>query len=354
MRFNLLAFLVVVPVLLMAQPVKKYELNPVTVSADKIVDTAFGTWKFSVADYQFYKGGMILLTYQRSLKQPTVMIIDAEKRIRQSVSIPDEATGLYTDYQGYTNVICESHIYRLLISDNSLRLGSLPVEDYRTLIMPCIDSLDQQIYFSNYQRDYPEFTYYAYRTKDSSLYALRTITDDDQLKSYNMEYYFLPTQERFKAAKISREYGIDKHRVAAIMSGVTGSMYYTPLYAPLFIIHDSIMVFDHYKNAILKYNKNLRQVDSVPISYNHPKNWREWKQQVLVDDVSNDAYAVYQKNGYVSLNKIDLNTGKVIGSYKLANAYVDKLKVHNGYVYYVYSPFESLQEFFVYRELIII
>lgn len=352
MRQSLLFFLLLLPWVLTAQPIKSYDLKPVTINSSKVADTAFGTWKFSVADFEFYGDRMVLLTYQRSLNHAKVMLTDGGNTIQSSVDIPDVAQELYKDYQGYINVICDEHIYRLLFRSDGLHLGSLPVDDFRSYIMPCLDTLDRNIYFSNYSKDYPEFTYYSYQPSDSALIAMRTVTDQEQLRSYNMEYYFLPVHERFAASRMAREYGVDKHRIAAMMSGVTTSMYYTPLYAPLFVIRDTICVFDHYSNAIFKYDSRHHLLDSIPIQYHHPKNWREWKHRILVDEVTGDAYALYQKAGHYQLNHLNLSTGKITDSYTLLNPYVDRLKIRNGYAYYVYSPFETMQEFFVYRELI--
>jgi hypothetical protein len=111
-------------------------------------------------------------------------------------------------------------------------------------------------------------------------------------------------------------------------------------------------VFDHYSNAILSYNKKHELLDSVNIDYHHPRSWREWKHEVIVDKESHKVYALYQKNGFYYLKHIDLKTGKIMGSFKLLNQYAEHIRVKNGYVYYVYRPFESLQEQFVYKELI--
>jgi hypothetical protein len=330
-----------------------YELNSVTVSTSKHADTVFGTWKFSVYDYEFTAPGrMILLAYNRNLADARVVLVDESQKVLSSFILPDEAKSLYRDYQGYVNVICLRHIYRVLVKDDVIRLGSLPVDQYRRFIMPCIDSMKNEVYFSNYRADYPEFSYYAYNDVDSTLSTVRTVADHELLRGYKMEYYFLKPKERLQAIKMAQDYGTDKYRVAAAMSGLTSSMYYTPVYAPLFILHDTVHVFDHYSNAILKYDRHHKLIDSVPFNYHHPKAWREWKHKLLVDKETNDVYALYQKGGYYSLKHINLETGEIDFSYKLTNQYVENLKVRNGYVYYVHSPFESLQEFFVYRELI--
>jgi hypothetical protein len=328
------------------------DLKPVTVNAVRAADTVFGSWKFSIADYEFYEDKLILLTFEKSLEHAQIILANRSQKVLNSYSLPDEAKELYKDYQGYINVICVNHIFRIKIINKKIHLGSLPIGDYTAMIMPCIDSIGSDIYFSNYQKDYPEFSYYAYNTKNKKAVSFKRVCDQNSLDSYNMEYYFLTSRQRLEARKLADQYGVDQYRIAAHMSGLVNSMFYSPLYAPLYIINDTVCVFDHYNNAILKYNKKQHLVDSIRIDYNHPKNWREWKHKVLVDKITNRTYALYQKNGFHYLKHIDLYSGKIIGSFKLTNQYVEKIKVKDGYVYYVYRPYESLQESFLYKELI--
>ncbi len=328
------------------------ELKEITVSDKRIVDTVFGTWKYSVADYDFLDDKMIILTYGKNLEKATVRLIDASKHVLSSFELPDEAQKLYKDYMGYINVMCADHIYRITIKNDVIHLGSLPVEDYRKFIMPCLDSLEHSVYFSNYQRDYPDFTYYAYNSSEKMITPVKRVCDAEVLHGYNMEYYFLRPKERVYARKLADFYGVDKHVVGAAMRGLTSSMYYTPLYSPLFVVHDTVCIFDHSSNAIFKYDSNLNQLDSIPITYNHPKSWRDWKNEVIIDKEKNRAYALYQKNGFYYLKRIDMQTGQIIGSFKLSNQYAEKIKIKDGFVYYIYRPFESLQEKFIYKELI--
>lgn len=353
MRYLLLSILLIVSIEISVFAQKTYDLGTVTVTSKKVADTVFGSTKFSVADFEFYKEDkLVLLTFEKSLEKAKVMLVDKSQKVLSTFVLPDEANRLYKDYLGKINVICNNHIYQVTIQNNVILLGELPSDEYIAHIMPCIDTVQKNIYFSNYQRDYPEFTYYAYNSADSSYAALKTVTDQEQLKGYNMEYYFLKPKDRLYARKLANYYGVDFHRVAATMSGLTSSVYYSPLYAPLFVLKDTICVFDHYSNAILKYDKEHQLLDSIVIDYHHPKSWREWKHKIIIDKETNSAYALYQKNGFYYLKQINLYSGKIIASYKLTNQYVDQIKVKNGYVYYVYRPFESLQEQFIYKELI--
>ena len=88
-----------------------YTLREVPVSDQKIVDTVFGTWKYSVADYEFIEDKMLILTFKKSLEKPTIRLIDANQKVLSSFELPDEAQKLYKDYMGYINVMCVNNVY---------------------------------------------------------------------------------------------------------------------------------------------------------------------------------------------------------------------------------------------------
>ncbi|MBK6983969.1 MAG: hypothetical protein IPH32_04040 [Bacteroidetes bacterium] len=222
----------------------------------------------------------------------------------------------------------------------------LKVEDVNAYIKPIIDTVNGKLIFTDYWKEYPLFNYLNYNETDSTKKQLLTIEDKELMHAYNFEYYSLKPKDKLEARRIAMDLKMDKHVVASLMSGFTKSMFYEPLFAPLYIIKDTICVFDHYKDKLYHLDKNGVKIDSISINYNHPKNWKEWKNKMLKDDIENLIYAVYDKNGHKYIKQISTQTGKELGKYNLQFHSADKLKIHDGYVYYIYRPFESTQEKF--------
>ncbi len=156
------------------------------------------------------------------------------------------------------------------------------------------------------------------------------------------------------ARQMADEYNIDKHKAAAIMTGFSRSMFYTPLFAPLFVIGDTLHIFDHYKNCLFHYDTKGNKLDSTQIDYHHPKNWKEWKNQMVKDLTVDNVFAVYSKDGRKYMKRINYRTGKEEGMYKIIHYSADRIKVRDNYIYYVYRPYESTQEKFLYKEKIIL
>lgn len=318
-------------------------------------DTLFGSPSYSVYDFDFYEDKYILLTAEKTLEKAELKLTNAEGKILTTYFVPKEggeAKEFYHDYMGYTNLVCKNYIYRINMYHDRFVLIPLAIQDVNSYIKPIIDTVNGKIIFSDYWKDYPQFNYYSFNETDSIKKQLHTIEDKELMHAYNFEYYSLKPREKLDARRLADELKIDKHIVASLMSGFTKSMFYEPLFAPLYIIKDTICVFDHYKDKLYHISNNGIKIDSIPISYNHPKNWKEWKNKMLKDDIENLIYAVYDKNGHKYVKQISTQNGKELGKYNLQFHSADKLKIHDGYAYYIYRPYESTQEKFFYRELI--
>lgn len=334
---------------------KETILNDVVVYATHKPETLVGKTNYSVFDFDFYEDKLLLLTSSSSLAKAQIQLSTYEGKIISSFDLPKqagEAKHFFHDYEGYTDVICKDSIFRLDVLNTELMVMPIRQKDFSTYIEPIADSANSNFYFHDNWTKYPLFNYYYLKNNDSLNHLLSTITNSDLMKLYNLEYYYLPSRMQLEARRVAQYYKTDKRIIAALMSGFTQSMFYEPLYAPIFILKDTICIFNHHNDFLYHYNNKNQLIDSVSISYHHPKNWREWKKQLFVDEVANKVYAFFSKDGHHYLKQIDHQSGKEINTYKLKHHSAEKIKIKDGYVYYVYRPFDSTQERFLYREKI--
>jgi hypothetical protein len=280
-----------------------------------------------------------------------VILVDEQQKILSSFDVPVEAKELYRDYQGYINVLCVDSAFRVkILPPAKILLLSLPYRDFCDRMFPCIDTLGGRILFTNYQEQYPAFSYFAWNPSDTTVQKVHYIVDGELLDSYNWEFDFLRPKDRLYARKMEMYTGIDKRIIAATMTGFPQSIYYTPLYAPMFVKNDTICVFDHYADTLFLYDRNMKQIGASKIEYHHPKNWKEWDRQLHQDEITGEIYARFEKGGFYTLKKIDIRTGKITGEYKIENPWVKHIRIRNGDVYYIYRPKDSIQTKFLYRE----
>ncbi|MCU0434843.1 MAG: hypothetical protein MUC87_15415 [Bacteroidia bacterium] len=322
-----------------------------TVDVKSGPDTVIGSYRYFIEDYLFIDSNrFLLLTFEKNLKAARIMLAEGQK-ILSAADVPAEATELYRDYMGFNNVLCKDSAFRIkILPGNKLLLMALPYRDYTARYFPCIDTVGPHILFSNYNRDYPQFSYYLYHPADTTAFRIRTIADWPLLNQYNWEFDFLQPKDRLYARKMELYLGVDKRIIAATMTGFTHSPQYTPLYAPLFFIRDTIFIFDHYANQLFRYTKYLALIDSLPISYHHPKNWREWDRALIRDEVTGEVYARFEKNGYYTLKRIDLHTGQITGTFRITKQFVKHIRIRNGQVYYLWHNYETPEKKMLWKE----
>jgi len=330
-------------------------LDSIAVNARQLPETLVGKPNYSIFDFDFYEEKLLLLTAERSLSRSKVMLSDYHGKVFSAFEVPKQAGAakyLFHDYEGYTELVCEDSVFRLDVLHKALMVVPIPRSEFKHYLVPVCDSLNNNYYYSNAWDQYPGFNYYFTSKQDTASHLLRNITNERLMDLYNFEYYFLPPHLQLEARRVEQYHHLDHHIAAAIMSGFTKSMFYEPLYAPLIIVNDTICIFNHYNDHMYHYGRDNQLIDSVAISYHHPKNWRDWKKKLLLDETENRIYALFAKDGHYYIKQLDHQTGREKLTFKLLHHSAEKIKIRDGFAYYVYRPFGSTQEKFLYRERI--
>ena len=330
--------------------IKEKLTGEVRVTAPGIPDTVFNSTEFHVADYSILDNGdFVLLAYpKRSGKQNSLFLYDG-LTIKSKVIIPDEARYLVKDFRGNIHVVCNENVFSIQLQSNQISLSNVHKEYYFTYIAPIVDSATNRLFFTNINNDYPAFDYFTVDLTDSTYRRLMHIEDKLMMELYRSEYKWVDVRTRLWAKQKELETGID----AQIWVGAnyfTQSIYYKMPYAPLLKIRDTLYVFDFQLDRMTVFDQKGDSIRSVPLFFHYHREKTGWKKTVFSDPEKATVYTIFEKDGISYLGRINLNNGKIAQKYMLKNKYVDLIKVHGGFVYYIYRPFESIQKRFLYRE----
>lgn len=311
----------------------------------------FGTPLYSVSDFEIdAKGRMILLTYPKNLKKgSSIKVLDDKMKVLNTFYIEEKAIELKTDFRKNIHLITKQNIYLIKISEFKIHLLKENKVDYFKYTAPIIDTLNDNLYYSNHSEIYPAFNYFQYNKTDSVITNMLAVIDESMMEQYRAEYKFSDVRTKLWAHNKQFETGIDKE-VWVGASVFANSIYYEPLYAPLFVNNDSIIVFDHYKNLLFKYSSDLKYKDSVKINYHFKARASGWAQPLVQDKETGNIFALFERNGFTYLSLIDISTGEITITKRLFYRYVEKLKIVNNKVYYIYRPYESVQKKYLYEE----
>ncbi len=332
------------------KPSSLQNIKEVVIKAPGIPDTIYGSDKLSVADFEIQKNGkLILLTYPKQLKKGGEIILYDGKEVLSSFPLLDIPEKLIRDFRGNTHVICENEILTIVLAKNEVQVASIEKDYFLKYIAPIVDTNRTKMYLSNFNSVYPAFDYFTFDRIDSSYKKILHIEDDLMMELYKSEYKWMDVRTKLWAKNKEMETGIS----AEVWVGAnyfTQSLYYEEAYAPMFHRNDSIFVFDYSKDRLLIFNVFGDIMETVAIYHHYNPRKTGWKKNVIQDRVTGSIFGVFEANGFSYLGLIDIKTGKIDKKVKLSFKYVEKIRVNNNFVYYIYRPFESLQRKFLYRE----
>lgn len=315
------------------------------------VDTVFGNPEVSVQDYIVLpNNNLLLLVYEKTFeKGAQLWLTNSQQEEISAHTIPFKSLYLYTDYAQNHYVVGEKQVCLIVNRNNSLFLKSVPTADFYNFHSRIIDSIADNYYYSDYHSLYPAVNFYCSHRKDSSQTLLKEVKDDFMMELYRAQYKYVSGRDKLWAYRKEQETGIDKEIWIGAQS-FTQDLLYQPVYAPLFVVNDTVLIFDQYKSYLYKYTTNHRLVDSSFVNYYINPKGEKWEQPLVKDAATGAIYATYNRAGYTYLRKLDSKTGLLTTTTKLTNRFVSTIKIHNGYVYYIYRPYESQQKKFLYKE----
>jgi hypothetical protein len=234
--------------------------------------------------------------------------------------------------------------------ENGLVLVPFGLEDLKQRILPWTDTITGYVLGNNADQVMPSFDHLAYDPRTDSARVVCTVVDTFMMELFRSEYRFLKGPEKVVALNLASELGVDKEVIAGYMSGFQHNIWYKPIYAPLFVAGDTLLVFDHAKARLRKFTRDLREVGYAALPYLDRDQGRDWSGKLLQDRATDRIYAVFERNGFYWLRPIDPVTGALGEKKRITYKYPERLQVHGGSVWYIYRPQESPQKRSIYRE----
>lgn len=326
------------------QEVKDIVLRP------NLPDTIYASTTYSVADFEIgATGELFLLTYEKNLQKDAQLQVVEEGSVQTVLPLPERASELKRDFRGNVHVLTAQNAFGLVQQDSMYALAGIPKDYFFKYLAPIVDTSQTRFFYSSYSDIYPAFEYGCLDQLDSVYKSILHIQDDLMMELYRSEYKWVDVRTKLWAKNLENQTGID----AEIYVGAnyfTQSLYYEPVYAPLFLVHDTLYIFDYPKDMLRVYDSKGVLLNSIPILHHYQAKQTGFQKNLQQDRKTGKIYVVYQQEGHCYVGLIDLKTGEVRQKVRLAFRYVEKIRVHDGAVYYIYRPFESAQKKFLYKQ----
>lgn len=307
-------------------------LPEVSVTARKITNLVERKF-YDVVDYEPVGDSVILLAYSwRDTVNPWIILLshDGDTLLRKNVVNEGK---LYKDCMGNIHLITKNTAYQLFIEKNELYLlYPMNSDSFIKILDPCVTSLKGRFYLKQGNTHNQVLSYSVYNSTDSTYKRFRIISDDIALR-------MLADRNRFYAMGAAAPTDADIR--------FEEMCFFDPVYAPLLRLKDELYIFNFVHSVIEKYLPDGNPAGSVPVTFHKNKGWKE---KVMSDEISGKAYTLFMKNGISSLSEINLQTGELCSEIKIPDfKFVENIKVHNGYAFFLYRNNASLELTRVYR-----
>ena len=317
-------------------------LNAFEVEATLKPDTVLSSPVWMIRDFEFLDSFIVALTYDRRPDRCSIRLFNSNNHEYEALALEAKPLGLFRAVFGQVYLIDEQGVY--LINSAPLALHALSEKEFFGRIYPLVARSDSAWFFSTFLRNRPEFAYLKIHGD-----TLHTVRDQHLYDLYHSEYTFLQMYQKCALKRRCAQTGEDRYALAAEMSGFTQSLWWRAPYSPLFVDGDSVWIADHYRDSVFIYHQNGGRITAAPMDFHHDK---AYKREILFDPESRVRYARYEHHGRIKLVPLDVWANAHQPGQALQHRYVEKLKVYKGKAWYLYRPFESSQNTFLYAEFL--
>jgi hypothetical protein len=341
---------------------KVTELEPVPVMRPK-PEVIFQRTDLHAADLLVNDDGIWVLAYEHPrmlrteaeqgveiLRDVRIVLLDSAYTEKASAPVPEDVLGLRRDLHNTVVVEGTTRAFGVAQTNDDIELVPFGLEDLRQRVLPWTDSIPGWVLGSNTDQVMPSFDHIAYDPPRDSLERVCSIVDTFMLQLFRSEYKYLRGPEKVVAMNLASELGVDKEVVAGYMSGFQRNIWFKPVYAPLFVVGDTLLVFDHANGALRKYDRHFKEAGRTRLPYLDKVQGRDWAGRILQDRATQKLYAIFARNGFQWIRCVDAGTGTMGDRQRITYKYPERVQVYNDAVYYVYRPYESLQKRSIYRE----
>jgi hypothetical protein len=335
-------------------------LDPTEVRARIAPEVVFQRTDLHVGGFLANPDGLWVLAYskpqlwhaqadagQRVMQAARLVLLDTLMRELASIALPDDARAMHRDHAGRPVVEGARGGWIARREGDSLALGRIDGETLRAAVLPWTDSLGGKLLGNNRNEGYPAFEHFARDLKMNKDQLLCTVQDDFMIELFRSQYKYMSGPDKVIAMDLEIETGIDREIIAGFMTGFHKDLYFKVPYAPLFVVRDTLCVFDHAIDRIRRFLPDGTAVAEVKMRH---ASERHWAKALIQDGHSGHVYALFRQGPRTWLRSVEARDGSLGGPEMLTHPFPEDVQVHEGHAYYVHRPHGSTQKRTLYRE----
>jgi hypothetical protein len=323
---------------------KSFELKEITVSSEP--EIVYGANSYDVSDYEFTGDHIVLLAANGKNNGSKLVLLNNNLKPLKNVSVPAMPGTLFRDCFGTVHILTENSALEVELENTNdtfrILFYEYPLSSFNYL-RSFVGRIKNYYYSQEFGAGALSVSYYCYDTvrKDRQLFS--SVADESRIRMAGDE------GRRFRTLLDLQKAGMGSRGIATLIAqaeSLAEVIYKNPVDAQFCTSGDSVYIFDFYNKFSEVYSPDGNFVRKMQANYG---NYRTWTKKIIKDGVTEKLYTLFVNGGYNTLTQIGTADGKLMASMTLPLQYPKNIKIHNGYAYFIYRPFESLQTKYLYR-----
>jgi hypothetical protein len=303
-----------------------HDLGQIDIQANKITEILEGK-SYEILDYEFLDKNLLLLANRNgSMFRPCLLLVNlyGDTICSRDISRPEQ---LYRDFEGNIYFISKLSAWAIGFDGAELHMNYvMEKEEFMNSYPVVVDVRKPDWILKQYGALDQRLDYYRYSEIDSSYNVFCSVVNQDALQRARWGGYFDGTEA-------------DAHFAAAIIN--------KPVFAPLFRIGDSLVLFNYLDNCIDFFNQNGEKQKSLNAPFMKQK---VCKKQIYKDEITGKFYALFLKNGISSLHEVSLKTGETHFISDIPGfVFVEKIIIRNSEAFFLYKEKTGDEQKRIYR-----
>ncbi len=343
-----------------------YKLQPGSYSIPEVVvrrypaEIVYKHASLNVGSYVVNDDGIWVLVYDRpqlwhpeseagmrELKRARIHLLDTLFQERASVASSEHLRTMHVDHHGRPVLEGVSQAWMPVRQHGAIVLEPLSLASLQKAVLPWTDTLPGWLLGNDRRSDYPAFNHFAFDPASQTTLPICSVVDEGTLQLFRSQYKYMDGRNKVIAMNMERKLGVDREIIAGYMTGFHHDPYFHVPYAPLWVVNDTLCVFDHERGVIRRSTLKNDAVKEVAVDYHTD---RRWTSLLLFDRAREEVHVVYRKGPQLQLRRLNVRTGALSVPYTVHHQYPAELQVHDGYVYYTYRPEGAWEQRTLYRE----
>ena len=327
-------------------------------------DSVFGSVKYSVGDFVWWNGMLTMLLYEHEkLFKPAsekrdlwedawIAQIDSFGKIVASFHINEPAERFHLTPTGLCFVLTENSVFQLQ-SEPFLHLDKLSYESFRQEYEPICGFLNSNIVFHTFTEEYPEFSYYMLKEDNENPIELEHVADSLTMELFKSEYKYMNGRAKGIAYQYELDYGVPKEIVAGQMTQFKESLYYQDPIAKIIQLEDHWSIFNISQKTVVTVNSEGAMINRLRMEGSRNLSSISSKEKILsvqFDSEKKEMICFTQLRTGESMLNLLKEDGTLELKKNLYWQHIRNPQIKNGRVYYLYRPFESRNNWYLYSE----